>query len=83
MYLSLELMCGGLPIPHVTHHSTWQVLGVEELITVLGDRPHSKSTDYDEFINAAWTPPTATVEPAVAPAAAAVPGPGEQSDGPR
>ena len=63
--------------------STWQVLGVEELVTVLGDRPHSKSTDYDEFVNAAWTPPTAAVEPAVAPAAAAVPGPGEQSDGPR
>lgn len=33
-----------------------EVIGTEELVAILGPRPHSKSVDYDEFINAAWMP---------------------------
>jgi len=31
-----------------------EVIGSEDLIDVLGDRPFKKSVDYDQFINAAW-----------------------------
>ena len=33
-----------------------QVIGTEELVSILGPRPYSKSVDYDAFINAAWNP---------------------------
>ena len=32
------------------------MIGSEELIAILGPRPHSKSVEYDEFISAAWRP---------------------------
>jgi len=31
-----------------------EVIGTEDLIAVLGERPFKKSVDYDEFINASW-----------------------------
>lgn len=31
-----------------------EVIGTEDLISVLGPRPFNKSTEYDDFINASW-----------------------------
>ncbi|EOD17715.1 ATP-dependent metalloprotease FtsH, partial [Emiliania huxleyi CCMP1516] len=31
-----------------------EVIGSDDLIRVLGERPFSKSVDYDEFVNASW-----------------------------
>ena len=50
-----------------------QVIGTEELISILGPRPYSKSVDYDAFINAAWNPTDAQRAAAAAAAAAAAP----------
>jgi len=33
-----------------------EVINSEDLIEILGPRPHSKSVEYDQFINAAWNP---------------------------
>ena len=55
-----------------------QVIGTEELVSILGPRPYSKSVDYDAFINAAWNP-TDAQRAAAAAAAAAGPSP-EQHD---
>ena len=33
-----------------------EVIGSEDLISILGPRPHSKSVEYDDFINASWRP---------------------------
>ena len=33
-----------------------EVIGSEDLIRILGPRPHSKSVEYDDFINASWKP---------------------------
>ena len=49
-----------------------QVIGTEELVSILGPRPYSKSVDYDAFINAAWNP---TYAQRAAAAAAASAGP--------
>ena len=51
-----------------------QVIGTEELVSILGPRPYSKSVDYDAFINAAWNP-TDAQRAAAAAAAAASAGP--------
>ena len=47
-----------------------QVIGTEELVSILGPRPYSKSVDYDAFINAAWNPTDAQRAAAAAAAAA-------------
>ena len=47
-----------------------QVIGTEELISILGPRPYSKSVDYDAFINAAWNPTDAQRAAAAAAASA-------------
>lgn len=49
-----------------------EVIGVEELVSVLGPRPFAKSTEYDEFVSAAFTQPAATPQP---PASATTPDP--------
>jgi len=36
-----------------------EVIGTEELVTILGPRPHNKSVDYEEFMHAAWQSTTA------------------------
>ena len=41
-----------------------EVIGTEDLISVLGPRPYNKSTDYDDFINAAWDPSKAKADAA-------------------
>ena len=46
-----------------------QVIGTEELVSILGPRPYSKSVDYDAFINAAWNPTDAQRAAAAAAAA--------------
>jgi hypothetical protein len=50
-----------------------QVIGTEELVSILGPRPYSKSVDYDAFINAAWNPTDAQRAAAAAAAAPAAP----------
>jgi AFG3 family protein len=50
-----------------------EVIGTEELISILGPRPYSKSVDYDAFINAAWNPTDAQRAAAAAAAAPAAP----------
>ena len=47
-----------------------QVIGTEELVSILGPRPYSKSVDYDAFINAAWNPTDAQRAAAAAAASA-------------
>ena len=54
-----------------------EVIGVEDLVEVLGPRPFNKNTDYEEFINAAYVPP----EAAAATAASAAPDASSQRDG--
>ena len=51
-----------------------QVIGTEELVSILGPRPYSKSVDYDAFINAAWNPTDAQRAAAAAAAAAGTAG---------
>jgi len=53
-----------------------EVIGTEDLIAILGPRPHSKSVDYDAFIDAAWKPTPAQREAADAADAAAAAGAG-------
>ena len=61
-----------------------QVIGTEELVSILGPRPYSKSVDYDAFINAAWNPTdaqrAAAAAAAAAPAAPAAPTPEAEVD---
>ena len=52
-----------------------EVIGSEDLIEILGPRPHSKSVDYDAFINAAWESPS-TGSPDGAPSTADAAGEG-------
>jgi len=33
-----------------------EVIGTDDLIAILGERPHNKSSDYDEFVRASWSP---------------------------
>ena len=53
-----------------------EVIGSEDLIEILGPRPHSKSVDYDAFINAAWESPSTASSNGAPATAADAPGEG-------
>ncbi len=58
-----------------------EVIGTDDLISVLGQRPFSKSVDYDEFINASWKKGDAPADGASSPKPAAPGGGGPGSGG--